>query len=164
MRVLDIVRGSVAQFSGGSLGTITPSVVKLEDVDTTGQAVLVSNFQVVDNEKLGIIQCFNNTNHLYAFGHDPQSSGFTVTYIVFMGKENGKDICMQGSFKSGNLVGGAVRTYNELKVSGYKKTVMVTFGNGTALTGVVTSLDIAVFDPEINAITVSIGGKALRWD
>lgn len=159
MKVFRVVRGSVKQFAlNGHVGQPQPSVIRLGSYKADGPNILVSNFQVTDNEKLGIIQCFNDTNHLYAFGHDPQSSAFSLTYIVFMGQA-----CMRTGFKEGGKVKELVKLYNEGKVSASKKTVTMTFGNGTALQGVLLSLDVAVYDPEMNALTMTVSGRTLRW-
>ena len=72
---------------------VQKSIIDLDGIDTSGETTLVSNFSVQDNEKLGMIQCFNDTNHLYAFGHDPENSEFSVTYIAFLGQA-----CMKTAF------------------------------------------------------------------
>lgn len=155
--IFSIVRGSVKMRSPEV--TITPSIIKITDFDSSGETTLVSNFNVKDNEKLGMIQCFNNTNHIYAFGHDPENSGFGVTYIVFMGKA-----CMDGKFEEGDGVAKMVSAYNSKKVSAYGKPVTVSFANGTSVDGIVCSMDVDTFDPEMNALTITIAGKALRWN
>ena len=157
MQILDVVRGTVKAFDANNKSPV-PSIIKLAGIKAEGDTALVSNFRITDNEKLGMIQCFNNTNHLYAFGHDPENSGFSVTYIAFLGKA-----CMKTAFSSGNAVKNLVNAYNSKKISATGKTVQMTFGGGKALEGVICSMDVDVFDPEINALTVTIAGKALRW-
>lgn len=155
--LFNIVRGSVKMLSPD--GGIQPSIVKIDGFDSSDEATLVSNFSVSDNEKLGMIQCFNDTNHLYAFGHDPENSGFSVTYIAFMGQA-----CMKTSFSPGSSVEKLVAAYNQKKVSASGSLVTVSFGGGKSVEGVVCSMDIEVFDPEMNALTVTVAGKALRWN
>jgi len=157
MQIIDVVRGSVKAFDANNKSPV-PSIIKLDDIEPSGDTALVSNFRVTDNEKLGMIQCFNDTNHLYAFGHDPENSGFSVTYIAFISKA-----CSHTSFSPGDAVKKLVDAYNSKKISATGKTVKMTFGGGKALDGVVCSMDVDVFDPEINALTITIAGKALRW-
>ena len=153
--VLGITRGSVKAIDIN--GGIKSSIIQISGVSSKGSTTLVSNFSVQDNEKLGMIQCFNNVNHLYAFGHDPENSGFSVTYIAFLGKE-----CMKSHFTPGNAVKDLVSAYNDNKVS--KGTLAtVSFGGGKTLEGVILNMNIEVFSPELNAVTVTISGKALRW-
>lgn len=158
MEAFRITRGSVKGMGANGSMNIQPSIVAVDGISSAGDTILVSNFQVTDNEKLGVVQCFNDTNHLYAFGHDPESSGFSVTYIVFMGGE-----CMKDGFEAGDSTRLMVQAYNEMKVSQHGL-MHVTFGKGVTLTGVVCSLDVGVFDPDLNALTVTVAGKALRWD
>lgn len=154
--ILGISRGSVKQIDAFS---IKESVIHIDGISSSGDTKLVSNFKISDREKLGIIQCFNDTNHLYAFGHDPENSGFGVTYIAFMGKD-----CMESGFEEGSAVKDLVGEYNAKKVSTTRKTVVVTFAKGCSVEGVVTSMEVDVFSPELNALTITIAGKVLRWN
>ena len=109
-------------------------------------------------EKAKITQCFNNVNHIYAFGHDPEQSGFSITYLVFLG-----EACMEdekGFRDSGNLA-RVVKSYNDLKVSVSKASVDVTLGTGLTVVGIILSANVAVYDAEMNAVTVTIAGKSL---
>lgn len=137
---------------------VSPSIISIDELDLPTEGALVSTFTVSDMEKSTITQCFNNVNHIYAFGHDPEQSGFSITYLVFLG-----EACMEdekGFRDSGNLA-RVVKSYNDLKVSVSKASVDVTLGTGLTVVGIILSANVAVYDAEMNAVTVTIAGKSL---
>lgn len=164
-RILSNIRGS---FVVKELGfPITESIVQIGDgynkirsgpYDNEG--ALVVNFNINDSEKNSIIQCFGGVNHVYAFGHDPEQSAFSVTYLVFLG-----EACMRddnGGFKPGQALEKIVDDYNWMKVSVLKETAQVSCGNGVSYTGIILSFNAAVHDPELNMISVTIAGKIVQ--
>lgn len=135
---------------------VSPSIVSIDGLDLPTDGALVSNFTVNDMEKSTITQCFNNVNHIYAFGHDPEQSGFSITYLVFLG-----EACMEDGFKDSGNLARVVKSYNELKVSNSKASVDVTLGTGFTVVGIILSVNVAVYEAEMNAVTVTIAGKSL---
>lgn len=135
---------------------VQPSIVSIEGLDLPTDGALVSNFTVNDMEKSTITQCFNNVNHIYAFGHDPEQSGFSITYLVFLG-----EACMTEGFKDSGNLSKIVKGYNALKVSSKKASVDITLGTGLTVVGIVLSANVSVYEAEINAVTVTIAGKSL---
>ena len=141
---------------------IKPSVVTIDGISDisalkTGDGLLVSNFAVSDREKSSILQCFGGRNHVYAFGHDPDQSAFSVTFFLFLGKK-----CMEknkGGFEPGELLKSIVDKYNEVKVSNRKATVQVSLGGGVSYTGIVLAMSASVQDAEINLVSVTVSGK-----
>ena len=138
---------------------VSPSIVSIDKLDLPTEGALVSNFTVNDMEKSTITQCFNNVNHIYAFGHDPDQSGFSITYLVFLG-----EACMEdenGGFKDSGNLAKIVKSYNDLKVSNSKASVDITMGTGLTVVGIILSANVAVYEAEMNAVTVTIAGKSL---
>lgn len=149
--VFDIVRGSFKAFS--LQGDIQPSMIKVDGLETEGTGYLVTAFDFVDHEKVGIIQCFEDYNHVYAFGHDPENSAFAVTYTVFLG-----EACMKEKFSEGmskHIVHGK---YLEDRVSKKGDTIEVVFGE-TTYTAIVQDCKTTSADPELNTATITISGK-----
>ena len=160
-RILSNIRGS---FVVKDLGLpVTKSIIQIEDVKSgpdENEGAIVVNFNINDSEKNSIIQCFGGINHVYAFGHDPEQSAFSVTYLIFLGEK-----CMtddSGGFKPGSTLESIVSDYNAAKVSMKKETVQVSCGNGVSYTGIVLSFNAAVHDPELNMISVTIAGKIVQ--
>lgn len=135
---------------------VSPSIISITGLDLPQEGALVSNFTVNDVEKSSITQCFNDVNHIYAFGHDPEQSGFSISYLVFLGEG-----CMEDSFSDSGNLNTIVRSYNSLKVSEKKASVDVTLGKGLTLVGIVLSANVSVYEAELNAVIVSISGKTL---
>lgn len=135
---------------------VSPSIVSIDKLDLPTEGALVLNFYVNDVEKSTITQCFNNVNHIYAFGHDPEQSGFSITYLVFLG-----EACMEEGFKDSGNLAKVVKSYNDLKVSSSKASVDVTLGTGLTLVGIILSANVTVHDQESNSVTVTIAGKSL---
>lgn len=138
--------------------SFSASMIYIPGMDTMSlDNTLVSNFSFNDSEKNAIIQCFNDVNHVYAFGHDPEQSGFSITYITFLG-----DRCMENGFKPGWSLADIVDSYNDIKLSKKESTVIITFGHGVSLEGIILSLSVSVYETELNAITVTITGKSMK--
>lgn len=164
-RILSNIRGS---FVVKDLGLdVYPSIIQIGDNGTgirsgptDNEGALVVNFNINDSEKNSIIQCFGGVNHVYAFGHDPEQSAFSVTYLVFLGEK-----CMEddlGGWLPGSWLKKIVDDYNKIKISELKKTIQVTCGNGVSYTGIALSLNASVHDPEISMISVTIAGKIVQ--
>ena len=155
-RVFGVVRGSFYIESGGGQ-EIKPSIIKITGIDLPSEGALVTNFTMNDTEKATITQCFNNVNHIYAFGHDPDQSVFSVSYLVFLGSG-----CMtddEGFKDSGNL-SDIVQKYNNVKISN-GASVDVTFGEFLSVVGIVLSVNVAVYEAELNSVVVTVAGKSL---
>lgn len=151
-KLFGVVRGSF--FIEES--SVSPSIISIDKLDLPTEGALVSSFTASDMEKSTITQCFNNVNHIYAFGHDPDQSGFSVTYLVFLG-----EACMEEDFKDSGNLAKVVKSYNDLKVSRSKASVDITLGTGLTVVGIILSANVAMYDAEMNAVTVTISGKSL---
>ena len=132
-----------------------PSIVSVGDLTSVQDSILVQGFSFNDQEKNAIIQCFDDTNHVYAFGHDPENSLFSVTFLVFLGSK-----CMKEAFKASGSLSEILERYKGMKVS-RGATVNVTFGKGVTLVGIVLSAAVQLANPELNTVSVVISGKSL---
>ncbi len=124
-------RGAYLQFAGGGLlpnaGGVDPYVV-------TGVS-----FQ--QRDRVHIVQCFNNANHVYAFGHDPASSMIKVAYTTFLVDKNGTG--------PSTTIASMLSTYNANRVSvnqSYARLVIA----GSTLKGFVTELGSTTMDSSYN--------------
>ena len=120
----------------------------------TGQ--LLTDFRIRMSEKNSVVQCFNEINHIYAFGHDPDGSVFSVTYLVFLGKG-----CMKEKFEAGTALAAFMRGYLENRVSKKKSTVTITYKGAGYIRGIVLDWDVSVADEEMSAVSVTFSGKNL---
>ena len=182
-KVFGIVRGSYKALSSDV--ELKPSIINIDGIGiSAGQGILVQNFSIQDVEKHGMIQCFNNVTHIYAFGHDPEQSGFSISYLVFLGKcksdssqQSSSGMREGGSYERGYNGGEGfennepdystenlakvIKAYNDLKVSKKKSTVVMTIGENIAVVGIILSVQVNVEDSELNTLSVTISGKSL---
>lgn len=110
--------------------------------------ILTVNFRLSNAEKTGMVQCFGDITHIYAFGHDPERSGFALTLLVF-----------PKSCSSGNQLSAVLTKYNSINVTN-KKMVNITVG-GTTCRGIVTGCEASVYDAELNIVQVTMSGNIL---
>ena len=102
-------------------------------------------------EKRGVIQCFGGTNHVYAFGQDPESSRYSLTLGVFMQAKGCAD-----KFKTGKAVANIVAEYMRLRVSETPGIVRMKLDDGLLLGGILTGLSVAVSNAEINLFSITL--------
>lgn len=151
-KILNYARGSFYV----SPNHVRKAMVTVQGLSVPSTGCLVTDFSMRDAEKNAIIQCFNGVNHVYAFGHDPETSQFSVTYSVFLGNQ-----CMHGRFQDSGRLARIIRSYNSIKLSSGRRTVNVTFGNGLTIVGIVLSADARVQDAGLNIVSVTISGKSM---
>lgn len=130
-----------------------PSVIKIQNLRIPAEGAIVTNFSVNAVEKYGMIQCFGNSNHIYAFGADPERSSFSITYIVILTQ-------MCGSVTTAKIK-TLYASYNKAKLSQSKKTIEFSLGSGLMYKGALLDFSVDVFDPEINAVRVTLSGIIL---
>lgn len=151
-RLLNTIRGSYTVVNAKR------STVRVIGADVpTGNGILVVHFNVNDVEKSSTIQCFGGKNHIYAFGHDPDQSTFSVTYLVFLGAR-----CSRGTFVPGMNLSLLNRRYMNAKVSTRKAVVRMACGGGVSYTGILLGLSVSMYDPELNVVSATLSGKIVR--
>ena len=150
--IIDVGRGSHAPVHVGS-----GAYVDLDGFTPSGTGSLVVDFRVQLHEKTSVIQCFNEVNHVYAFGHDPEGSSVSITYLVFMGAS-----CYSlGKFTPSSEMARFLGAYLDKKVSKKKSVVLATFRGFGTMRVMVTGFDASVYDPEMNICSVTLSGKCL---
>lgn len=51
--------------------------------------ILISSLTYSQRDKFSVVQCFKDTNHVYAFGHDPVGSVIHIELMVFLVNKDG---------------------------------------------------------------------------
>lgn len=124
-------RGAYLKFAGDKqlpqAGGVDPYVV-------TGVA-----FQ--QRDRVHIVQCFNNANHVYAFGHDPASSMIKVAYTAFLTDSTGR--------QSSTAIPDMLSQYNANRVSVNQSYARLVIG-GSTLKGFVTEMGSTTMDASYN--------------
>jgi hypothetical protein len=156
MKIFQEVRGT---FRCMTTNLTTSSIVSVTGLTLPPNNVYVSGFNVSKSEKVALVQCFNNTHHLYAFGENPEGSNYAVTYNVFM-----QEYGCGTEFKSSGALAKMLAQYRALRVSSSKKIVSLTIDTGAMLSGVLTGLQINVVDPEQNLMSVTLAFMDLDAD
>lgn len=154
MQIIHIQRGSYRNVSA----VMNPApFVRVDSFAPSGDGWLLIDFRIHLQDKNSTIQCFNDTNYIYAFGHDPVGSTFSVTYLVFLGAQ-----CMRSGFSPGNDLKHAVKGYLQHRVSQRKKIVKITFRSSNDFKGIVTGFDAGVYSEELHIATATISGKIVQ--
>ncbi len=129
----------------------TSSIVSVTKITLPPNNVFVMNYDVTKTEKKAITQCFNNVNHVYAFGPDPEASNYAITYGVFY-----QDYGCHDSFKSSGALGKLINQYKQLRVSSTPALVSLTIDSGASVTGILIGCKVGVQDPEMNLVAVTL--------
>lgn len=141
-------------FGKASIPWGSPSLVKIggtgdDSFKLPDEGVFVSSYDLEKGEKRGIIQCFKNVNHVYAFGQDPESSRYSVTLSVFMQAPE----CAT-EFKSGKALASIIDEYKRLRVSEHPYVVSVSVDDGAIVNGILTGVRVSVLDASLNLLAV----------
>ena len=147
MRVIGSARGAFKKVSIKA----SASIVNIDEFKgKMPGSSFVQTFTVGKAEKIGMLQCFNGVNHIYAFGHDPEGSVYSCTMLVFMNKA-----CDPYTFESSKSLAELVGAYNNLRVSQSKKTVTMQIDDGHQIVGILVGMNARVEDPELNLVSVT---------
>lgn len=148
-----VLGGSRGNFKKVDIGKVSDSLVVFAGINPSSYSAFVQTVTLNKAEKVGMLQCFNDTNHVYAFGHDPEGSKFSCTMIVFMNK------CDEEGFTEGFTASGGlaklIEEYEEKRVSNRKQTVDLKVDDGKTLTGILVGMSSRVEDPELNMFSVT---------
>jgi hypothetical protein len=125
-------RGAYLQFQPG--GGLLPQAGGVDPYLVTGVS-----FQ--QRDRVHIVQCFNNANHVYAFGHDPASSMIKVAYTSFLTNAAGS--------APSQAIPDMLSTYNANRVSVNQNYARLVIG-GSTLKGFVTELGATTMDASYN--------------
>ena len=148
MKVFSDVRGSHIKLS---LPVNSSSMIQLEGTDglLKTDCMFVSNFSINLNERVQVISCFKDYNYIFAFGHNPSASSYTVTFTAFL---VGKD-CR--SVTGSGIVKRIKEYYSANRVSKKRKLVKLSIGD-LVVKGVLMNMQLVGQSPEYNTITVQM--------
>lgn len=107
-----------------------------------GSASLVTSFSAEQRENFSVSQCLNGGIFLYTFGHDPQSSQFSLGVTSFLNTCNGE--------KAADLA-NALRVYQGGRVSQSKQLASMSVGDAV-LRGYLTGQSVSTVDPQLGII------------
>ncbi len=149
MKVFSDVRGSHIKLN---LPVSSSCMIKLEGTDglLRTDCIFVSNFAVMLQERAAVISCFKDYNYIFAFGHNPSSSSYSVTFTAFLVGKDCKSVTGSGIVKK------IKDYYNKNRVSKKRKLVKLSIGD-LVVKGVLTSMQLVGQNPELNTITVTMG-------
>ena len=107
----------------------------------------VSNITFGQKEKFHVVQCFNDSNYVYAFGHDPMDSLVEVVFTAFLVN------------KSGDTFGESLKTltkaYGDGRLSKKPEYATLTLGTWT-VQGLVIGMRSGTEDAEHNLQSFSV--------
>ena len=106
----------------------------------TGSNAVLYSIGMSDTESIDIRRCFNETNHIFAFGRDVSKTVMTVSVLVFIGKPCGGG---SGDVTLDTLHG----KYEKARVSKSKTAKMIQFDDVTAY-GFLINMDVGDIDPK----------------
>ena len=110
--------------------------------------ILTVNFRLSRAEKAGMVQCFGGITHVYAFGHDPERSGFALTLLLF-----------PKACDKGHRLSDVVDQYNSINVT--NKVIASISVGGITVRGIVTGCEASVYDAELNIVQATLSGNIL---
>ena len=143
-------RGCFFSFSAGGKDILSPRI-RLQTGETESlpkakdkfDPMIVTGVSFSQKEKFHVVQCFNDVNHTYAFGHDPMASMISVQFIVFLVGSKGKG----GAFSNG--VNRMLKAYRTGRLSQNQKYIELFFGN-QVLKGFLVSMSSSTSDAHHN--------------
>lgn len=144
-----VLGGSRGNFKKVDIGKMSDSLVVFAGINPSSYSAFVQTVTSNKAEKVGMLQCFNDTNHVYAFGHDPEGSTFSCTMVVFMNK------CGEEGFTASGGLAKLIEEYEDKRVSSRKQTVDLKVDDGKTLTGILVGMSSRVEDPELNMFSVT---------
>lgn len=103
--------------------------------------MIVTGLNFVQKEKIHIVQCFQDTNHTYAFGLDPSASTIQVLFTGFL-------VAKGGAGLSG-VIDKFTSAFSKGRVSQYQDYASVTIGSST-LNGFLVGLSSFTADSQYN--------------
>lgn len=109
--------------------------------------VFITGVNIAQKERYSIVQCFNNKNYAYAFGHDPTVSVMNVTFIVFMST--------QGGTVFGDSLKTMLNAYKNARISESTKYATLSIGH-LAVQGFVVGMDSGTVDTEHNTQSFTV--------
>lgn len=121
---------------------ILPAAVDLPQAMTPFEPMVVVGIEFAEKEKFHIVQCFEDTNYVYAFGHDPTSSIIRVSYVAFM-------IDQTGTTHS-QAMNRFIDAYKDNRISKSLALATLSLGGANLLQGFIISMSAGTADAQYN--------------
>ena len=120
--------GSIKSFNNGKKGG--------------GSNAVLYSIGLTDTESIDIRRCFNETNHIFAFGRDITKTVMTVSVMVFLGES------CDGA--GNHTIATLHKKYDETRVSKSKESKLIQFDDVVA-SGFLISMHIGGIDPRTSS-------------
>lgn len=148
MKLFNAIRGS--HFRGevtvGSSGSISLSGLSSISADNA----LITNFSIQIGQRVHPISCFADYTYVFAFGHAPELSRYSITLSVFLVS---KGECKSSGYVAGGALKNLKNLYDEWKVSN-KRALATIIAGGVSLQGALAGMTIVGENPELNMVSV----------
>lgn len=115
--------------------------------------MIVVSVEFSEKEKTHIVQCFQDTNYVYAFGHDPTSSIIRVSFVAFMVKKEGTE--------HSSAINQFLYSYRTSRVSAKQKLATLTLA-GETLEGFVVGMNSGTADAQFNLQNFTVDLLAVK--
>jgi len=120
--------------------------------------ILVTGVTAQQRERFSYVECFDNYNYTYAFGHDPKASSVQVDFMAMLVSGS---VYTSGPGGGGgnltNVVSQFSQQYKENRVSVNPKYAMVTLGGSSNVyKGFVIGMGTGTASPEYNLQMLSM--------
>lgn len=103
----------------------------------------ITDISLTQRERFSVVQCFDDKNYIYAFGHDPLGSMVTVDFTAFLGT------CAASG--GGDGLTALLKMYSENRLTSSLKPAKVRLGSGALLVdGFIIGMTTGSHKPEFN--------------
>lgn len=107
----------------------------------THEPFFVTNVSFAQKERFSVVQCFNDTNYVYAFGHDPMSSTLSVRFVMFLAGNK--------STPGDGVLDSVMELYTKGRLSTNLTRSTLSIGS-TVLKGFIVGMESSTMSPEFN--------------
>lgn len=115
---------------------------KLPESGSAFEPMVVVGIDFVEKEKFHIVQCFEDTNYVYAFGHDPASSIIRVSYVAFIVDHTGTT--------HSQAMNRFIQAYKDGRISQSLALATLSLGGDTLIQGFIISMSSGTAETQYN--------------
>ena len=109
------------------------------------QPLFVTDISMTQKERFSVVQCFNDRNYVYAFGHDPMGSMLTMRFAVFLGS------CGSGDGDAYTGLNRLLGMYKDGRLTQSLKPAVATIGMAQSIfTGFVVGMSTSTMNAQLN--------------
>lgn len=154
MVIFNVSRGQFCELYKG-----TKNIIAFEpDIFDSEAAYIVSDFALHRQEKTSITECFQDKNYVYAFGGDPNASGFSVKCAVLLNS----GCKAEPTFESNKNISKLLKKFEEKRVSKQPQTIKMTV-DGAVYQVLLLSQDVSVISAEMHMFGITFSGKIISY-